>query len=87
MSETVRNVIYHTTVDDGEFSMEVVGSDDEYMGRLIVKVVATDEVLLDQQVGLMYGAIFGPDVADVYVWEDRTIKVIDEYIAKRNEKS
>lgn len=34
-------------------------------------------ILMHTEVGLSYGAMFGPDVADVALWEDMVIKVID----------
>ena len=49
---------------------------DEGRGKLTV-IDQFDRVLLDKEVGLSYGAMFGPDVADVALWEDMVIKVID----------
>jgi hypothetical protein len=49
---------------------------DERRGKLTV-IDQFDRILLDTEVGLSYGAMFGPDVADVALWEDMVIKVID----------
>lgn len=49
---------------------------DESRGKLTV-IDQFDRILLDKEVGLSYGAVFGPDVADVALWEDMVIKVID----------
>jgi hypothetical protein len=75
-------MVYENTVDNGEFHVSVEQTG-EYQGQLKVKVVETGQILLDEQVGLAYGARFGPDVADVYSWQERAIEVIDKYIEKR----
>lgn len=35
-------------------------------------------VLLQQEVGLSYGAIFGPDIADAQLWQKMGIDFIDQ---------
>lgn len=35
------------------------------------------EVLLEETLGLMYGAKFGPDISDIYVWQQKCIAAID----------
>lgn len=52
---------------------------DEYKGKLTVTDLSNN-VLLDEEVGLMYGARFGPDVSDVALWEDKCVEVIDKLI-------
>jgi hypothetical protein len=52
---------------------------DEYKGKLTV-IDQFDRVLLEEEVGLMYGAMFGPDIADVSHWEDKCVEVIDKFI-------
>lgn len=49
----------------------------EYSGQLKVLDTKTDQVLLDEEVFLSYGAFFGPDVADVADWRDKIVKVVD----------
>jgi hypothetical protein len=49
---------------------------DERRGKLTV-IDQFDQILLNEEVGLSYGAMFGPDVADVAFWEEMVIKVID----------
>jgi hypothetical protein len=49
---------------------------DERRGKLTV-IDQFDQILLNEEVGLSYGAMFGPDVADVALWEEMVIKVID----------
>lgn len=50
-----------------------------YKGRLTV-IDLFDKVLLDEEVGLMYDAQFGPDISDVALWEDKCVEVIDKLI-------
>lgn len=78
-------MIWGDTVDNGEFSAQVLETDDPYFGRLVVKVVETDEVLLDAEVGVMFGAQFGPDIDDVHHWQQMTIVAVDKYIDSRKE--
>jgi len=75
--------VWKQTVDNGTFTCEVIGDPvNGYLGMLSVTVTKTGEVLLDEEVGLSYGAQFGPDVGDVADWQDKCIKVIDEYLGQ-----
>jgi hypothetical protein len=47
-------------------------------GNLQVVETATGRTLLNQDVGLLYGARFGPDVEDVQKWESICIAVVDQ---------
>jgi hypothetical protein len=47
-------------------------------GHLSVTDTETKEVLLDKDVGLSYGAMFGPDISDVGYWQDLCVKVVDK---------
>lgn len=49
----------------------------ERQGRLVVTNEETKEVLLDKQVPLAYGALFGPDMSDVTEWQELCIAVVD----------
>lgn len=49
----------------------------DYRGVLQVVDTETDEVLHREEVGLSYGAMFGPDGADVARWQDRAIEVVE----------
>lgn len=53
---------------------------DEYGGRLTVVDTETKNLMLDENVSLMYGARFGPDMSDVAHWEEMIIEVIDKPI-------
>ena len=50
----------------------------QYQGKLTVKDTNTDQILLSEDVGLMYDAQFGPDIADVLVWQDKCIAVVPD---------
>ena len=50
---------------------------DERNGLLKIVSDENKEVLLEQKVGLSYGAIFGPDIDDVREWEQICINKID----------
>lgn len=51
----------------------------ENRGKLTM-VDPFDRILLEQDVGLLYGAIFGPDIEDISYWQDLCISVIDAQI-------
>lgn len=47
-------------------------------GVLRVHDEEADLLLLQEPVGLLYGARFGPDVADVWDWEQKCVALVDE---------
>lgn len=49
----------------------------EYKGILKVTNTENNFVLLEQEVGLSYGAQFGPDVADVADWQNLIVQTVD----------
>lgn len=80
-SETFnQNVVWWNRLDN-RFQIEVRRSDeDAYKGELIIfDHDKEDEVIHEEQVGLMYGAMFGPDMADVALWQDKSVEAVDEY--------
>jgi hypothetical protein len=80
--EPLNDYAWDQTVDNGRFRCTVEQTGDGYQGTLKVVVVSTGDVLLQEEVGVSYAARFGPDVADVAEWQEKSIQVIDEYIAK-----
>jgi hypothetical protein len=46
-------------------------------GTLRVEDTESGKMLLEQDVGLLYGAQFGPDVEDVEKWQDICVAVVD----------
>lgn len=49
----------------------------ERKGQLKIVAQENQEVLLNKEVGLSYGAIFGPDMDDVMDWEQICIETVD----------
>jgi hypothetical protein len=79
MSENPHEV-WSATVDHGTYAVTVVRSG-ERSADLTVTHVASDEVILTREVGLAYGAFFGPDVSDVTEWQEMSLAAIDEWAA------
>lgn len=83
MSED-RQIVWDNTVDNGTWRVWVERTDN-YKGVLLVERISTGERVLEEEVGLAYQAIFGPDVADVNQWQNKAIEVIDaEYEKDKN---
>ena len=55
----------------------IVYRDREYRGVLQVVDEENGETVYEEQVGLAYDALFGPDVDDVYTWQETCIDVVD----------
>lgn len=70
------DIIYSNTVDQGVWRVEVERTGG-YTARLVITEVATDTIVHTEPVGLMYGAIFGPDIDDVSDWQAKAIDAID----------
>ena len=45
-----------------------------------------DRLVSESDVGLSYGATFGPDVSDVNEWMDHCVSVVDKYTKTEEEK-
>lgn len=74
---------YDNTVDDGRFRVTVEQTGNGYSGILRVIVVETGEELLNEDVGVVYAARFGPDVDDVAQWQGKALGVIDAWIERQ----
>lgn len=72
--------IWRQTVDNDRFTCQVDRTDDS-RGLLTVTVTETQVDILSEPVPLLYGAVFGPDVADVAEWQEKSIVAIDQWIA------
>jgi len=68
-------VVWESVLDD-RYDCKVTRNS-EYSGQLKVLDTQTKESLYDEEVFLSYGALFGPDVADVADWRDKIVKVVD----------
>lgn len=69
-------VVWANDLDD-RYLVEVQRIDDNSAKLVIFDHNDNDKVLLEEVVGLSYGAIFGPDVDDVATWQDRVVEFID----------
>jgi hypothetical protein len=72
------DVIYENTVDQGEWEV-LIARTGPYTGRFTITRAADGREIYDRTVHLAYGARFGPDVDDVAQWQERAIRVIDNY--------
>lgn len=70
------NLVWEQTLDKGAYQARVERLN-KYKGQLIVTKVVDGTVLLNEEVGLAYGSIFGPDVDDVAFWQEKTIAAVD----------
>jgi hypothetical protein len=61
---------------DGKFKCTVTRIN-KRGGTLRVEDTKSGKMLLEQDVGLMYGAQFGPDIEDVDKWQSICVAVID----------
>lgn len=77
------DVVFESGIDDGKFHM-LVTRPEPYTSHLVVTVVETGEVLLEQDGGLAFDAIFGPDVSDLAEWQDAAIEAVDNYLRSTN---
>jgi hypothetical protein len=72
---TMSEPVWQSRLDD-KYDVSVTQNDeDAYKGTL--RVVENGDVLLEEPVGISYGAPFGPDVADVAEWQQRAAEFID----------
>lgn len=62
---------------DGRYQVEVHRTGSHSGVLLIFDHQDGDKLIHQEDVGLYYGAIFGPDFADVAEWQEKTIRVID----------
>ena len=72
-----QNIIWESMLD-GKFHC-LVERINKRGGSLKVYDSGTYEVLLEQDVGLLYGAQFGPDVEDVAKWQSICTAVVDRH--------
>lgn len=88
MSDEPEPPIWEATVDDHAWKAEVNGMDtNAYRGVLTVRRVADDKEILREEVGLSFGAKFGPDVDDVNLWGAMVIGSIDHFEAQHPKES
>ena len=73
-SSTDEHTVWSATLD--EVWECVVRRTGGYTGVLTVSK-AGEAPILTKDVGLSYGAVFGPDVADVADWEQLSVEAVD----------
>jgi len=74
--QSEQDVVWMNTIDGGTWGCAVTRTA-PYQGRLTVWRTETHEIILDEQVGLAFDAVFGPDVADLAEWQDKIIAAVD----------
>jgi len=73
--------IWESTVDQGTYNAKVVDGESG-MGVITVTRIEDDKEILREEVGLSFGAQFGPDVDDVRMWQVMVIDAIDHFVAQ-----
>jgi hypothetical protein len=72
----MRDIVWTATVDSNKWRVDVVRKTD-YTADLQVYRVDDETMVHEEEVGLSYRALFGPDIADAALWQDIAIAVID----------
>lgn len=80
--------IWGGTVDGEKFTVKVCPDPSGNPNKGILQVLHTEsgEELLSEDVTVMMGAIFGPDVSDVEAWANRSMEVIDQWYRDHGEE-
>jgi hypothetical protein len=79
--------IWEATLDNHTWVARVHGIEsNDYRGTLTVTRVSDDKEILREEVGLAFGAMFGPDVSDVNLWGQMVVGVVDQYYAQHPEE-
>jgi hypothetical protein len=73
MDKSTKDIVWQNKVDRRyDVLVERTG---DYTGELVIR--DGEKELLREPTTLSYRALFGPDVSDVAVWEERCIEFID----------
>lgn len=68
--------IWHSLLD-GRYLIEVQRIDASYGNFLVFDALDNHKELFHQKVPLRFGAAYGPDVEDVYEWQEIGVKFVD----------
>lgn len=80
------SLAWDQTADNGRFRCTVEqDANDGHQGTLRVVEVASGDEVLSQPTSIAYEAIFGPDVSDVYLWEQQCLEAIDQWLLAHGE--
>lgn len=74
-------IVWSTELDH-TWDIKVYRTEDSYKGTLVMKHKQNNQIAFTKDVSLSFGAVFGPDVADVGEWQDLCIGVADNQQAK-----
>jgi hypothetical protein len=81
------DVVWSATVDQGTWDAKVIPIEtNTYRGTLIVTRISDNKEILNEEVGLSFQAVFGPDVDDVRLWAQMVTGAIDHYWAQHPEE-
>lgn len=69
-------IVWKAELDNGQYKCEVKRLSSN-KGQLTVEDTTNNELVLNKEVGLSYGAQFGPDVSDVAYWQEMIIEAVD----------
>lgn len=78
----IPGVVYHSKLDD-RYMIEVQRTGERSANLVIYDHERDDAEIACWEVGLSYGALFGPDVADVGEWQGRVVDFVDNHYAYR----
>lgn len=81
--ETRSAIVYENSLDGGRYKLLVVRTK-PYCGRLTL--THDDQIVLEQDVGIMYDAPFGADVEDIQLWQALCVEAADRDYRRRGEK-
>lgn len=74
--DATQSPIWTGTLDQ-RYELTVNSTPHPRYGRLTITDNRDGTILLDEQVPLSYGAVFGPDIGDVETWQERAVVLID----------
>jgi hypothetical protein len=74
------NEVWKSTLDDRFVCRVTTDERAPYKGRLVVRELVTDDLLVDETVDVAYGARFGPDLDDLDKWQRRCEVVADRFV-------
>ena len=68
--------VYYAEFDDNLYNLSVYRTE-PYKAKLIVTNKKTNEILLEEETGLSFNAVFGADYHDAQIWKQKALDVVD----------
>jgi len=62
---------------DYTWDIKVYRTENTYKGTLIMKHKETNQIVINEEVALSYGAMFGADVSDAAKWKHMCLEAAD----------